>query len=310
MKRKTLALVTISAILVGAGLFTFYIYAFTTDGIPTGSCPEFSFVSGPVKIPFKILTVGDSNNNPNGSGGTSSWCIYGANGLLVRSYQTNSILTGYVSASANGEYVAVSGLQKPSGPGTYGNAAIYFFDKSGRMLWNVSNSGDPLPMSLINSNGSVIIGYGRDLYYINHQGKLLWNYSGAESVTASLVNNGSYVADGIDVPNSTTSSLVLFDSTGKAVWNDNIYQQYIGSADGLAVANGHIALAVSGYRGGQSILMYYDLQGKLIWSKTINSSALGGANYDVNFQNDGSQIYVETILGHVIYDLSGNEIGS
>ena len=303
-------LALISIIIVGGGTagFLFYTYAFTTDGIPTGTCPEFSFVSGhpplrPANMPFKILSVG-RGLSPEGSG--ISWCTYGSNDFLVRSYQTNSILNILV-ASNNGEYVAAAGF---SYKGASPAGTVYLFDSSGRMLWNVSATSFPLFTPLINSNGSVIVGYAANLFYINHQGKVLWNYSAAQSVTAALVNDGSYVAGGVNLPNSTTSSLVLFDSTGKAVWNDSIYHQYIGSADGIAVSNGHIALAVSAYQGGQSILMYYDLQGKLIWSKPINSSALGDVNYDVNFQNNGSQIYVETVLGHVIYDLNGNQIGA
>jgi hypothetical protein len=317
LKRKTLALITISVIIAGVGLYAFYIYAFTTNGIPTGTCPEFSFVSGPANIPFKMVTVGDPNSYRNGSGGTTSWCVYGANGLLLRSYQTNSILTGYVSASANGQYVAVSAFQRPTAGSTYGNSAIYFFDSSGRMLWNVSDSF-PLPLSLINSNGSVVVGYGRDLYYINQQGQVLWNYSAAQSVTAALVNDGSYVVDGTsyvpqtyDPPNSTmvSSNLVLFDSTGKVVWNDSIPGQVIESANSVAVSNGHIALGVTQIAANQGTLLYYDLQGKLIWSKTINLSL---ANDHVYFQNNGSQIYVGwwTSGGHLIYDLNGNEIGS
>lgn len=247
-------------------------------------------------MPFKILSVG-SGLSPEGSG--ISWCTYGSNNLLVRSYHTNSILNILVTSS-NGEYVAASDRA----------GTIYLFDSSGRMLWDVFATSFPLFTPLINSNGSVIVGYGANLFYINHQGKVLWNYSSAQSATALLVNEGSYVAAGVNEPNSTTSSLVLFDSTGKAVWNDSIYHQYVGSADGLAVSNGHIALAVSPYKGGQSFLKYYDLQGNLIWSRAINSSALGDVNYHVNFQNNGSQIYVGTVLSHVIYDLNGNEIGS
>lgn len=309
MKRKTLALIAISVTILGAGSFAFYIYAFTTDGIPTGTCPEFSFVSGPPNIPFKIISVGNTYHYDMGSG-PISWCIYGSNNLLGRSYQTDRILNT-PTVSANGEYVVASGYQiGPGPPGPEENGAIYSFDKSGRMLWNVTDS-QLFWASEINSNGSVVIGYGVDLYYINDQGRVLWNYSNPnkESFTAALVNNGSYVADGISnvlYPNSTNfgSSLVLFDSTGKTVWNDSIYQQTIVSARSLAFSNGHIALGVS-VSGFQGTLLYYDLQGKLIWSKQVNSAVL-----DVGFRNNGSQIYVETNWGHLVFDSNGNQIGA
>lgn len=306
---------TISAIIVGAGLFTFYIYAFTTDGIPAGTCPEFSFASGHPNKPFKLLIV------PNASQSVGIWpiywCIYGGNNFLARSYQTNIPFPTPPSVSANGEYVALSGFQKATGSaGTYGHGAIYLFDKSGRMLWNFSTSQLSWE-SAINSNGSVVIGYGQDLYYINNQGKVLWNYSGSESGTAALVNDGSYVVDGTSYvpqtygpPNSTmvSSNLVLFDSTGKAVWNDSIPGEVIESVTSVAFSNGHIALGLVQFATGQGTLLYYDLQGNLLWSKAINLSL---ANDDVYFQNNGSQIYVETEnSGHVIFDLNGNEMGS
>jgi hypothetical protein len=195
LKRKILALIVISVIIVGASSYALYIYAFTTDGIPTGTCPEFSFVSGrgplsleglPANMPFKMLSAG-SGLSPEGSG--ISWCTYGSNDFLVRSYQTNSILN-ILAVSNNREYVAASGF---SVYGAYNKAvgSVYLFDSSGRMLWNVSATSDPLFTPLINSNGSVIVGYGANLFYIDHQGKVLWNYSGAQSVTARLVNDVS-----------------------------------------------------------------------------------------------------------------------
>jgi hypothetical protein len=312
---------SVSAIIVGAGLFTFYVYAFTTDGILADTCPEISFVSGesyfPSNMPFKLLVV------PNASQSAGSeptyWCVYGSNNFLARSYLTNIPFPTPPSVSADGEYVAVSGLQRVTGPaGNCGHGAIYLFDKSGRMLWNVAASQLSWE-SAINSNGSVVIGYGQDLYYINNQGRVLWNYSGSESVTAALVNDGSYVVDGTSYvpqtygpPNSSmvSTNLVLFDSTGKAVWNNSIPRDVIESVSSVAYSNGHIALGVTQFAAGsQSTLLLYDLQGKLIWSKAINSSL---ANDDVYFQNNGSQIYVGwwTSGNHLIFDLNGNEIGS
>jgi hypothetical protein len=316
LKRKILALIVISVIIVGASSYALYIYAFTTDGIPAGTCSEFSFVSGRPNLPFKLLVVPNASQ----SVGTEAtyWCIYGGNNFLLRSYQTNVPFPTPPSHSANGEYVALSGFQRATvAVGDYGRGAIYLFDKSGRMLWNVSTSQGSWE-SAINSNGSVVIGYGQDLYYINNQGKLLWNYSNLESLTAALVNDGSYVADGSSYvpqtygpPNSSmvSSNLVLFDSTGKAVWNDSIPGEVIESVTSVAVSNGHIVLGVTQIAADQGTLLYYDLQGKLIWSKTINASL---ANDDVYFQNNGSQIYVGwwTSGGHLIYDLNGNEIGS
>ena len=306
MKRRSLAPIGILVIIAGAAGLV--LYASTTTGIPAGTCPEFSLVPGPNKVPFKILSVGRPTNPYQGSGSVS-WCIYGKNNnLLEGSYQTNRILNTPVSSS-NGAYVSASGSQIAPGPaGGYENGGIYLFDSAGRMLWNVTDSR-PFLFSLINSNGSVIVGSGEDLYYINNQGKVLWNYSNPNesSMTTALVGDGSYVVDGITnvlFPNRQNygSSLIMFNSRGETVWNDSIPDQQFGSTSTLAVSNGHIAAGVasSGFNG---TLLLYDLKGNVIWSRPVDSDILS-----VSFENGGSTIYAQTNWGHVIFDTTNGYV--
>jgi hypothetical protein len=305
LKRLLLALVVILVLIVGAA--GFYTYAFTTKGIPAGTCPEFSFVAGTPNMPFKILSIEGTSRLYQGSG-PISWCIYGAYNLLIRSYQTNRILNTPV-VSGNGEYVVASGLEIAPGPaGVYTNGAIYLFDKTGRMLWSVTDS-NPFFASLINNNGSVVVGSGTDLYYINNQGMVLWNYSNPnkQSFTVALLNNGSYVVDGITnvlFPDRSNygSSLVMFDSRGQVVWNDSIYDQQFGGASTLAVSSGYIAAGVAS-SGWNGTLHLYSLNGSEIWSRAVDSDIL-----NVNFQNSGTAIYLETNWGHVIFNTKGNVI--
>jgi hypothetical protein len=305
LKRKSLALIGIFIVISGAVGFFFYSYAFTTSGIPPGICPEFSLVASLPNAHIKLFAVAKPTQPYQGSG-SISWCIYGENDLLARSYQTNRILDTPV-ASSDGAYVAAPGFQVAPGPaGLYENGAVYLFDSSGRMLWSVS---DPRGFftSLIDSNGSVIIGNDPDLYYINNQGKVLWNYSNPneESTGVALVDDGAYVVDGISgvpFPNSSMygSSLVLFNSTGGTVWNDSIPNQIIDSTGSLAFLNGQIALGVS-VSGYQGTLFCYNLQGQMVWSKPVDSAIL-----NVKFQNNGTTIYAETNWGHVVFDTNGN----
>jgi PQQ-like domain len=256
-------------------------------------------------MPFKMIAVGNQYSYPQGSG-TISWCIYGGNSLLERSYPTDRILNT-PAVSEDGTYVATTGLQIAPGPaGEQVNGAVYLFDKQGQMLWSIFSS-QSLFSTHINSNGSVIVASDPDLLYVNNAGKVIWNYTSFESTTVALVDNGSYVVDGISgvfFPNSSNqgSALVMFDSTGRTVWNISIPNQIFVSTTSLAVSNGHIATGVSS-SGWDGTFLYYDLQGNLIWSKPVNSAIL-----NVDFENDGSTIYVETNWGHVTFGLAGNMI--
>jgi hypothetical protein len=93
----------------------------------------------------------------------------------------------------------------------------------------------------------VVIGYGQDLYS-NNQGKVLWNYSGSESVTAALVNDGSScVPQRYARPNSTMVDRTLYYSIqqGKPFWNDSISGEVVESVTSVAYSNGHIVLGLA-----------------------------------------------------------------
>jgi hypothetical protein len=305
MKRRTVifSVLAVVALLV----VVVFIYAFTNVGRSENTCSPFLLgtgYTGEGPMPFKIEAIGNKTGVITGTNqfggysgsGTIVWCIYNNSGTLERSLQTNRII-GHVVASANGQSVAVSGFQIAPGPaGAYSNGALYLFDKSGMVKWSLA-TGQPIFATNINSNGSVIIAFGSELIYVDGQGKVIWNYASG-AFTAALVGDGSSVVAGSG--ENGVGDLVMLDSRGNAIWNVSIPVGGFGSTDTVSVSNGLIAAGVanSGFNG---TLLCYDLHGGLVWSRHVDSDILS-----VNFENNGSTIFIETNWGHVSFDRLGN----
>lgn len=277
---------------------------------PRGHAPLFTGGSGnqgATVLPFSIVPAGELYRPYLGTG-TISWCIYGNSGVLERSYQTNRIL-GSTASSADGQYLAAAGYKVSSGRGGFdGDGAVYLFDRTGPMQWNVSSNREIFSVH-INSNGSVIVANARELLYLNNQGSILWNYAKYDAFDAAIVNEGASVVAGLShiaFPNHLNygSEVAMFDNRGNALWNYSIPDQIFGSTSDLAVSPGHIAAGVeaTGYNG---TLLYLDLQGSLLWSKHVDTAILS-----VNFDNGGSAISVQGSWGQIKFDLSGNVISN
>jgi hypothetical protein len=307
IRRKYLifAIVMIPVILVSV-----YAYAFTSFGRPAGTCPPLHLMIGSPSVgnvPFSIVPAGDLYRPDLGTG-TVAWCIYNSSGVLQRSYSTNRVL-GEMASSADGQYLAAVGYKVSSGRGAfYGYGAVYLFDRSGILKWNVSTTREIFSVH-INSNGSAILANFPELLYINNQGKVLWNYSSYPVSAAALANDGANVVVGlsnIPFPKSTNygGELLMFDSQGNMLWNFTIPEQQFGSTRDVAVSDGHIAagVAVSGWNG---TLYYLDLQGNLIWSRHVDSDVLS-----VSFDNGGSTITILTNSDQTKFDLQGNVINN
>lgn len=320
--KKTIAVSFIPLILVSS-LFGIYLAItpisssnFVTNwltGVPSGTdncpsnVPQFYFDHG---LPFNLAvvhakTLQAEDQSMSGSG-QINWCIYNSSGQFEWNYATNRMLV-QPSVSADGSYVLATGFQTSPGPAAeFVNEAIYLFNKEGRMLWNIPA---PVLSSSINSNGSVIVANDPYLYYINNQGRILWTYAhyGYESTAVVLVNDGSQVLDGISnvpFPNDTNfgSELVMFDSSGRTIWNITLPNVLFDSTASVAVSGSHIAAGLS-YTGVNGALAYYGINGKLIWSKAVSSSI-----QQVSFQNNGTNIFIQTNYGNTTFDLSGKMI--
>jgi PQQ-like domain len=298
-------IVIIASLVVSA-----YAYAFTSLGRAPGTCAPLLWGSGnrgATSPPFSIVSTGEQYRPELGTG-TISWCIYSNSGALERSYQTNRIL-GRTASSADGQYLVAAGYKILAGPaGIYGDGAVYLFDKSGQIRWNVSSNSEIFSVH-INSNGSVIVANAPDLLYLNNQGSVIWNYTGDNAFDAAIVNDGASVVAGltsIHFPNHLNggSEVVMFDNRGNTVWNYPVPDEIFGSISDLAVLGGHIAAGVEA-TGHNGTLLYFDLQGSLIWSKHVDTAILS-----VNFVDGGSAILVEGNWGLIRFDLNGNVIGN
>ena len=287
-----------------------YVYAFTSFGRPSETCPPLHWATGGQSVgnvPFSIVVAGD-RYQPRLGTGTIAWCVYSSTGLLERSYLTNRVLSSMAS-SADGQYLAAAGYKVSSGPaGFYGDGAVYLFDRNGVLKWNVSTTREIFSVH-INSNGSVIVANFPELLYINNKGTVLWNYSKYSVSATALANDGANVVAGISnvpYPNRTNygGEIVMFDARENILWNFTIPDQQFDSTTALAVSDGHIAAGVSasGYSG---TIYYLDMQGNLIWSRHVNSAVLS-----VNFDNGGSTISIQTNWDQIKFDLQGNVISN
>src|SRR5574337_128403 len=102
-----------------------------------------------------------------------------------------------VFISSDGSYVLASGYQIAPGPaGIYENGAIYFFDKTGKILWNymTKDFGQVLISSLSPDGAHVVTASGTELSYLDNNGKKLWNYT-----SSSDINSVSFSADSSDI---------------------------------------------------------------------------------------------------------------
>lgn len=296
----------ITIVVIAVLVLSVYAYAFTSFGRPSGTCPSLHWSTGSQSI----VPVGELYRGYLGTG-SIAWCIYGSSGFLERSYVTNRVLSS-VASSADGQYFAAAGYKIASGrAGLYEAGAVYLFDKNGVLKWNVSTAREIFSVH-INSNGSVIVANFPELLYMNNAGTVLWNYSTYMVSAAALANDGANVVAGmsnIQFPGKTNygGELGMFDSQGTMLWNYTIPDQQFDSTSSLAVSDGHIAAGVTGVTasGTNGNVDYLDLQGNLIWSRHVNSGV-----FNVNFDNGGSSISIQTNWDQVKFDLQGNVISN
>ena len=308
LTRRKLWILTI--VIIASLVVSVYAYAFTSLGRAPGTCTPLHWGSGNQGVtnsPISIVPVGELYRPYLGTG-TISWCIYGSSGLLKRSYDTDRIL-GKMASSADGQYLAAAGYKILPGPaGIYADGAVYLFDKSGQVQWNVSSNREIFSVQ-INSNGSVIVANEPELLYLNNRGAVLWNYTGYDVFDAAILNDGASVVAGLSnivFPNHWNhgSEVVMFDNRGNAVWNYSVPDEIFGSTSDLAVSGGHIAAGVeaAAYNG---TVLYFDSQGSLLWSRHVDTAILG-----VSFDNGGSAISVQGGRGLIKFDLNGNVISN
>jgi len=288
-----LIVVLVVAAIAGVAIYTAQIIS------PCDQAYRYAYSIG---LPFAYSVAGlpTSLNQPIK---TVTWCFYNkTTGELENRYQTD-LIPDVPIASADGLYAVTTSHGWPGGPsGSSAQGPVYLFNKEGQIEWTFSQAQDEVE---INGNGSVIIANDPGLYYIDGQGKVLWNYTGYDSFSVVLVDNGSEVVDGVTgvlFPSHSFfgSDLVMFDSHGQVLWNISNPDQSFGSGGDVAVSGDHLAVGWSS-TGTNGTLYYYDLNGTMVWQRHVSSDILG-----VSFEGNGSTIFMQANYGNSTYDLSGN----
>jgi hypothetical protein len=203
-----------------------------------------------------------------------------------------------VFISSDGSYVLASGYQIAPGPaGIYENGAIYFFDKTGNVLWSymTKDFGQILLTSLSPDGSHVITASGTELSYLDNSGKVLWNYT-----SSSDINSISFSSDSSNVLTSAGHQIQYFDKEGKLLWTfDTDYGDINAklSPDGKYVVAGD---APSGYDGK---IYFIDNTGHLIAESQVGSPTLF-----ISISDDSSRVAIGTNWAIMLFTSTGDLI--
>lgn len=201
------------------------------------------------------------------------------------------------SLSRDGMYLAVG-----TSPANfdYSNGTIYFFEKSGKLLWTFNTDRRPASM-FISSDGALVAaggyqftkGAGKSyvngsIYLLDKKGELLWNYTtGIEPVwSVMLSSDGSYLTA------NTSTNLLYFDARqGRLLWNystapdDGSLLRIAMSPDGRYVS---ASATISGpkYLSNSWKEYFFSANGTVLWNYTsldASSSDLSLVSSDGNY---------------------------
>ena len=123
--------------------------------------------------------------------------FFDRSGKLLWRYWTGGNVES-VSVSGDGSYVVVSsnGMEDSEDGGWEIPPKVYFFDRSGKLLWSYE-TGDYVGSVSISSDGNyVAVGSGDKVYFFDRSGKLLWSYETDGYVCCVFISYGSHVAAG------------------------------------------------------------------------------------------------------------------
>ena len=218
-------------------------------------------------------------------------------GNLLWQHQTDRKIS-QVFISSDGSYVLASGYQIAPGPaGIYENGAIYFFDKTGKILWDymTKDFGQVLISSLSSDGSHVVTASGTELSYLDNSGKRLWNYT-----SSSDINSVSFSADSSDILTTAGHQILYFDKQGKLLWTFDTDYGYVYaklSPDGKYIVAGD---APNGY-GGK--IYFIDNTGHL-----IKASQVGSPIGSVSISTDSSHVAIGTNWATMLFTSTGDLI--
>lgn len=206
--------------------------------------------------------------------------------------------------SSDGSYVVAGGYQLIGVAGVYSNGAVYFFDRSGALLWNLTTGSDPVFSVAITRNGSrIAVDLVSALLYLDKDGRLLWRYDSDGTIgPISMSADGQFlllsISNIMDHNPVMLWKILYLNMQGKVIWNftgtNAIIEDATISADGKYVVAG---ASVSGWDG---TLYAFNSDGDVLWKIPISSAIL-----PVAISPDDSLVVAGTNWGITAFDNSG-----
>ncbi|MDC8451663.1 MAG: PQQ-binding-like beta-propeller repeat protein [Thaumarchaeota archaeon] len=173
-----------------------------------------------------------------------------------------------ITTSHNGSYVvAGTRLQEGHADDNEHQGSVYFFDKTGNLIWKYDSTRKIAAVSA-SDDGQYVLASGYQIapgpagiyengamYLLDKNGNMLWNYAPndyGKILVSALSSDGSHVAA------ASGTNLVCFDNQGKNLWN------YTSSSDINFISlssNGSNIIASSG-----NTIRSFDIKGNLLWT--------------------------------------------
>ncbi|MGI0087869.1 MAG: PQQ-binding-like beta-propeller repeat protein [Nitrosotalea sp.] len=146
-------------------------------------------------------------------GGTIYYFDTHAN-LLWHYTQDRHILS--VAASDDGSYVAAAGSKYSGiGAGRYYDGIVYFFDRTGNLLWKYdTNDSAALEVKMSFDGSRLAVDTSQGMLYLDKDGKLLWSHND----TSTNDHPVRITKDGSLVATKDYDKLRVFDSNGTLFW--------------------------------------------------------------------------------------------
>lgn len=218
------------------------------------------YTDGPVN---SIAVSSDGTHFVSGSKSVDGGTIYyfdNQGTVIWQSTQDRQILS--VAISDDGSYVAAAGSQfyhyGTYGPAGYNKGMVYFFDKTGNLLWKYdTNDNAALQVSVTFDGSHVVVDTSGGILYLNKDGKLLWSHndSSINDHPVKITKDGSLIAT------KDNQKLLVFEKNGTLLWEktEDNWGAFAFSDDGRF-------LATSADPSGIDLL---DRNGKLIWKDSV-----------------------------------------
>ncbi len=210
---------------------------------------------------------------------------------------------GFFWADKLGENVVAIQAKHPEGFKKPTN--IYSFDMKGNVKWTFPTKDECWGFD-VSVKDTVAVGCGEgSIHVIDKYGKELWSHKADYMVrTVKFSNDGKYLIAG---PTNTRADIAMFDaSTGKAIWRNALYQNWLRNAafsddDSMIVA------------GISKNLVAFDIKGKKLWEHNTgqfpmflamdqekNTFAVGKSRTLFSFDKNGKLRFKTRIPDHTV----------